>query len=109
MGKWSVERSVYILQRDEVAQTMLKTRRWLRSRRDLEFRVDHLVEPSIHLHLHASVIPLKLSVIMYTDHRSLRRIYFVLVVLRAWFALFGTGYIHPDEYFQNGEVMAGMV
>ena len=34
-------------------------------------------------------------------------IYFSLVLLRIGFALFGTAYIHPDEYFQNGEVAAG--
>lgn len=33
--------------------------------------------------------------------------YRVLVALRIVFAFLGTGYIHPDEYFQNGEVTAG--
>ena len=30
-----------------------------------------------------------------------------LWLLRIWFALYGTAYIHPDEYMQNGEVTAG--
>ena len=34
-------------------------------------------------------------------------VYLGLVFLRICFALCGTGYIHPDEYFQNGEVVAG--
>ena len=34
-------------------------------------------------------------------------LYWVLAVARVVPALFGMGYIHPDEYFQNGEVMAG--
>ncbi|TFK82885.1 glycosyltransferase family 22 protein [Polyporus arcularius HHB13444] len=38
---------------------------------------------------------------------NLRAVYFGLVVLRLCFALFGTGYIHPDEWFQNGEAVAG--
>lgn len=38
---------------------------------------------------------------------SLRSIYLGLVIARVCFALFGTGYIHPDEYFQNGEAIAG--
>ena len=33
-------------------------------------------------------------------------LYIGLVLLRLCFALFGTGYIHPDEYFQNGEIAA---
>lgn len=32
-----------------------------------------------------------------------------LLIARAYFAMFGTGYIHPDEYFQNGEVTAGQI
>ncbi|OCH91187.1 glycosyltransferase family 22 protein [Obba rivulosa] len=39
--------------------------------------------------------------------RSLRLVYSGLLVLRAFFALLGKGYIHPDEHFQNGEIMAG--
>ncbi|KAI0672169.1 Alg9-like mannosyltransferase family-domain-containing protein [Trametes maxima] len=38
-----------------------------------------------------------------------KTLYVALVVLRAIFALFGLGYIHPDEYFQNGEVVAGSI
>ncbi|KAI9060016.1 glycosyltransferase family 22 protein [Trametes sanguinea] len=38
---------------------------------------------------------------------SLRYAYLGLVTLRVCFAFLGTGYIHPDEYFQNGEVVAG--
>ena len=38
---------------------------------------------------------------------KLPMVYLGLVFLRICFALFGTGYIHPDEYFQNGEVVAG--
>ncbi|KAH9925027.1 Alg9-like mannosyltransferase family-domain-containing protein [Epithele typhae] len=34
-------------------------------------------------------------------------VYIALVILRTCFALYGTGFIHPDEYFQNGEVTAG--
>lgn len=30
-----------------------------------------------------------------------------LWLIRIWFALCGTGYIHPDEHMQNGEVTAG--
>ncbi|KAI0704217.1 Alg9-like mannosyltransferase family-domain-containing protein [Cerioporus squamosus] len=36
-----------------------------------------------------------------------RVVYSGLVLLRLCFALFGTGYIHPDEWFQNGEAIAG--
>ena len=45
-----------------------------------------------------------------TSHRNdvPRYAYAGLVILRALFALYGTGYIHPDEYFQNGEAIAGM-
>ena len=39
--------------------------------------------------------------------RNLLPIYLGLVFLRVCFALLGTGYIHPDEYFQNGEAIAG--
>ena len=35
------------------------------------------------------------------------RLYALLVIARVVFAFLGTGYIHPDEYFQNGEVTAG--
>ncbi|KAI0329794.1 hypothetical protein GY45DRAFT_1279144 [Cubamyces sp. BRFM 1775] len=42
-----------------------------------------------------------------SETRLPRYAYGGLVVLRALFALYGTGYIHPDEYFQNGEVVAG--
>lgn len=35
------------------------------------------------------------------------KVYVVLVLARFVFAFIGTGYIHPDEYFQNGEVTAG--
>jgi len=41
--------------------------------------------------------------------QSFRGAYAGLLILRACFAIFGTGYIHPDEYFQNGEVTAGML
>jgi hypothetical protein len=34
-------------------------------------------------------------------------LYAALVFVRFVFAFLGTGYIHPDEYFQNGEVTAG--
>ncbi|EJF59887.1 hypothetical protein DICSQDRAFT_181664 [Dichomitus squalens LYAD-421 SS1] len=39
--------------------------------------------------------------------RKLPAVYLSLVFMRIGFALFGTGYIHPDEYFQNGEAVAG--
>ncbi|KAI0634585.1 Alg9-like mannosyltransferase family-domain-containing protein [Trametes polyzona] len=38
-----------------------------------------------------------------------RYAYLGLVILRVLSAFLGTGYIHPDEYFQNGEVTAGHV
>ncbi|KAH9930751.1 Alg9-like mannosyltransferase family-domain-containing protein [Fomitopsis serialis] len=38
---------------------------------------------------------------------NLKRIYKVLLLVRLCFALFGPGYIHPDEHYQNGEVIAG--
>ena len=38
---------------------------------------------------------------------KLKRIYIALLVLRLGFALFGPGYIHPDEHFQNGEIISG--
>ncbi|KDQ55203.1 glycosyltransferase family 22 protein [Jaapia argillacea MUCL 33604] len=38
-----------------------------------------------------------------------RQIYRSLLVLRVFLAFWGTGYIHPDEYFQNAEVTAGPV
>lgn len=37
------------------------------------------------------------------------RLYVGLILLRVLFAFLGTGYIHPDEYFQNGEITAGKV
>ncbi|KAM5546079.1 hypothetical protein V8D89_000205 [Ganoderma adspersum] len=40
---------------------------------------------------------------------KLSAVYLGLVFLRVCFALFGTGYVHPDEYFQNGEAIAGQV
>ena len=40
--------------------------------------------------------------------RNFRITYAGLLIARFCFAIFGTGYIHPDEYFQNGEVTAGM-
>ena len=40
---------------------------------------------------------------------KLPMVYLGLVFLRICFALFGTGYIHPDEYFQNGEVEGGFI
>lgn len=43
----------------------------------------------------------------YMGRLSLRSIYLGLVIARVCFAFFGTGYIHPDEYFQNGEAIAG--
>lgn len=48
---------------------------------------------------------------MSASHMSrgrLGRIYRALVALRIIFAVLGTGYIHPDEYFQNGEITAGV-
>lgn len=45
--------------------------------------------------------------LQYIGRPSLRSIYLGLVITRVCFALFGTGYIHPDEYFQNGEAIAG--
>lgn len=36
-----------------------------------------------------------------------RRTYATLLIVRLGLGIFGTGYIHPDEYFQNGEVTAG--
>ncbi|EIW79621.1 glycosyltransferase family 22 protein [Coniophora puteana RWD-64-598 SS2] len=41
------------------------------------------------------------------DFRSMKVVYLALLVLRAVFALKGTGYIHPDEYMQNGEITTG--
>ncbi|KII91631.1 glycosyltransferase family 22 protein [Plicaturopsis crispa FD-325 SS-3] len=35
--------------------------------------------------------------------------YLALLAARACFALYGTGYIHPDENFQNAEVTAGPI
>ncbi|GJE93065.1 glycosyltransferase family 22 protein [Phanerochaete sordida] len=35
--------------------------------------------------------------------------YTLLVIARIVFAFAGMGYIHPDEYFQNGEITAGSV
>ncbi|KAJ8597675.1 glycosyltransferase family 22 protein [Rhizopogon salebrosus TDB-379] len=39
--------------------------------------------------------------------RTFRWIYAGLWMLRICFALLGTGYIHPDEHMQNGEVTSG--
>lgn len=39
--------------------------------------------------------------------RGHAQLYAALVIARIIFAFVGTGYIHPDEYFQNGEVTAG--
>ncbi|PWN51177.1 hypothetical protein IE53DRAFT_386472 [Violaceomyces palustris] len=39
--------------------------------------------------------------------RSWLQVYLALVLLRSWLALTGTAYIHPDEWFQSGEVIAG--
>ena len=39
--------------------------------------------------------------------RHSRVVYLALLALRLLFALFGTGYIHPDEFFQNGEAVVG--
>ncbi|KAG1752252.1 glycosyltransferase family 22 protein [Suillus lakei] len=39
--------------------------------------------------------------------RTFKWIYAGLWILRICFALFGTGYIHPDEHMQNGEVTSG--
>ena len=39
--------------------------------------------------------------------RPFQLAYAGLWLIRIWFALYGTGYIHPDEYMQNGEVTAG--
>ncbi|OSD00990.1 glycosyltransferase family 22 protein [Trametes coccinea BRFM310] len=43
------------------------------------------------------------------DSSSPRFLYLGLLAIRVCFAFLGTGYIHPDEYFQNGEVVAGNV
>ncbi|KAH7883031.1 glycosyltransferase family 22 protein [Phlebopus sp. FC_14] len=40
-------------------------------------------------------------------HSSFKCIYLGLWLIRTCFALLGTGYIHPDEYMQNGEITAG--
>lgn len=44
-----------------------------------------------------------------SDHirHRLYRPYVGLLLIRVFLAISGTGYIHPDEYFQNGEVTAG--
>ncbi|KAG1740454.1 glycosyltransferase family 22 protein [Suillus paluster] len=39
--------------------------------------------------------------------RTFKWIYAGLWILRICFALLGTGYIHPDEHMQNGEVTSG--
>ncbi|TFY60431.1 hypothetical protein EVJ58_g5158 [Rhodofomes roseus] len=36
-----------------------------------------------------------------------RRIYHLQLAVRLVFALVGPGYIHPDEHYQNAEVIAG--
>ena len=41
------------------------------------------------------------------SRKNTTRIYAALVAARITSAFLGTGYIHPDEYFQNGEVTAG--
>ncbi|KZT71263.1 glycosyltransferase family 22 protein [Daedalea quercina L-15889] len=37
---------------------------------------------------------------------GLKHVYIALLVLRLCFALGGPGYIHPDEHFQNGEIIS---
>lgn len=37
-----------------------------------------------------------------------KRTYFVLVLIRLWFAL-SPSYLHPDENFQGPEVIAGLL
>lgn len=49
----------------------------------------------------------KFLVHMSALRNGLVKYYAALVVARVVFAFAGTGYIHPDEYFQNGEVTAG--
>lgn len=44
---------------------------------------------------------------MVLARRTLKWIYVSLWMLRICFALLGTGYIHPDEHMQNGEVTSG--
>lgn len=39
--------------------------------------------------------------------RPFKWTYVALWLVRIWFALYGMGYIHPDEHMQNGEVTAG--
>lgn len=41
--------------------------------------------------------------------RPFKRAYIGLWLVRIWFALYGMGYIHPDEHMQNGEVTAGIL
>ncbi|KAF8558667.1 hypothetical protein OG21DRAFT_1404685 [Imleria badia] len=41
--------------------------------------------------------------------RTFQWVYAGLWLIRIWFALYGTGYIHPDEHMQNGEVTAGNI
>ncbi|KAH7928353.1 glycosyltransferase family 22 protein [Leucogyrophana mollusca] len=43
------------------------------------------------------------------EKRSVKWTYACLWIIRIYFALWGTGYIHPDEHMQNGEVSAGDV
>lgn len=38
---------------------------------------------------------------------SWRRAYGALLALRLLLALTATGYVHPDEWFQSGEAVAG--
>ena len=38
--------------------------------------------------------------------RCARTVYICAAVMRVCLALFGTGYVHPDEYFQSSEVAA---
>ncbi|OJA17272.1 hypothetical protein AZE42_03048 [Rhizopogon vesiculosus] len=44
---------------------------------------------------------------MVLSKRAFKWIYTGLWMLRICFALLGTGYIHPDEHMQNGEVTSG--
>lgn len=43
---------------------------------------------------------------MVSFSRSYRWIYAALWIVRVLFALYGTGYIHPDEHMQNAEITA---
>ncbi|KZP17350.1 glycosyltransferase family 22 protein [Athelia psychrophila] len=52
-----------------------------------------------------------INAVAVSDHirHRLYRPYVGLLLIRVFLAISGTGYIHPDEYFQNGEVTAGRV